>query len=143
MNLLINIDVPDLPAAERFYGEAFGLRRGRRFGDDALEMLGAEVAIYLLHKVAGTPTAEASARDYMRHWSPLHCDGVVEDLDAALIRAVAAGAIQEGAVREPGWGRIVQLADPFGHGWCLVQFVGRGYDLIASDVVAEETGAAA
>ena len=143
MNLLINIDVPDLPAAERFYGEAFGLRRGRRFGDDALEMLGAEVAIYLLHKAAGTPAAEASARDYMRHWSPLHCDVVVDDLDAALIRAVAAGAIQEGAVREPGWGRIVQLADPFGHGWCLVQFVGRGYDLIASDVVADETGAAA
>lgn len=133
MNLLLNIDVPDLPAAERFYGEAFGLRRGRRFGNDALEMLGAEAAIYLLHKMAGTPVAEASMRDYTRHWSPLHCDVVVEDLDAALIRAVAAGAIQEGAVREPGWGRIVQLADPFGHGWCLVQFVGRGYDLIASD----------
>ena len=133
MNLLLNIDVPDLPAAERFYGEAFGLRRDRRFGNDALEMLGAEAAIYLLHKMAGTPVAEASMRDYTRHWSPLHCDVVVEDLDAALIRAVAAGAIQEGAVREPGWGRIVQLADPFGHGWCLVQFVGRGYDLIASD----------
>ena len=132
MNLLLNIDVPDLPAAERFYGEAFGLRRGRRFGDDALEMLGAEVAIYLLHKGAGTPAAEASMRDYTRHWSPLHCDVVVEDLDAALIRAVAAGAIQEGAAREAGWGRIVQLADPFGHGWCLVQFVGRGYDEIAT-----------
>ena len=132
MNLLLNIDVPDLPAAERFYGEAFGLRRGRRFGNDALEMLGAEAAIYLLHKMAGTPVAEASMRDYTRHWSPLHGDVVVEDLDAALIRAVAAGAIQEGAVREAGWGRIVQLADPFGHGWCLVQFEGRGYDEIAT-----------
>ena len=136
MNLLLNIDVPDLPAAERFYGEAFGLRRGRRFGDDALEMLGAEVAIYLLHKAAGTPAAEASMRDYTRHWSPLHGDVVVEDLDAALIRAVAAGAIQEGAVREAGWGRIVQLADPFGHGWCLLQFEGRGYDLIATEAGA-------
>ena len=29
MNLLLNIDVPDLAAAERFYTEAFGLRRGR------------------------------------------------------------------------------------------------------------------
>lgn len=132
MNLLLNIDVPDLPAAERFYGEAFGLRRGRRFGDDALEMLGAEIPVYLLHKAAGTPAAEASMRDYTRHWSPLHGDVVVEDLDAALIRAVAAGAIQEGAVREAGWGRIVQLADPFGHGWCLVQFEGRGYDEIAT-----------
>ena len=132
MNLLLNIDVPDLPAAERFYAEAFGLTRGRRFGDDALEMLGAEIPVYLLHKAAGTPAAEASMRDYTRHWSPLHGDVVVEDLDAALIRAVAAGAIQEGAVREAGWGRIVQLADPFGHGWCLVQFEGRGYDEIAT-----------
>ena len=132
MNLLLNIDVPDLAAAERFYGEAFGLRRGRRFGDDALEMLGAEIPVYLLHKAAGTPAAEASMRDYTRHWSPLHGDLVVDDLDAALIRAVAAGAIQEGAVREAGWGRIVQLADPFGHGWCLLQFEGRGYDEIAT-----------
>ena len=132
MNLLLNIDVPDLAAAERFYGEAFGLRRGRRFGDDALEMLGAEIPVYLLHKAAGTPAAEASMRDYTRHWSPLHGDVVVDDLDAALIRAVAAGAIQEGAVREAGWGRIVQLADPFGHGWCLLQFEGRGYDEIAT-----------
>ena len=132
MKILLNVDVPDLVAAERFYGEAFGLRRGRRFGDDALEMLGAEIPVYLLHKAAGTPAAEASMRDYTRHWSPLHGDLVVDDLDAALIRAVAAGAIQEGAVREAGWGRIVQLADPFGHGWCLVQFEGRGYDEIAT-----------
>jgi lactoylglutathione lyase len=136
MNLLLNIDVPDLPLAERFYGEAFGLAPGRRFGNDALEMLGAQVPLYLLHKAAGTPAAEASMRDYTRHWSPLHCDVVVDDLDSALIRAVAAGAIQEGAVREPGWGRIVQLSDPFGHGWCLVQFVDRGYDLIATEAGA-------
>jgi lactoylglutathione lyase len=132
MNLLLNIDVPDLPAAERFYTAAFGLHRGRVFGDDALELLGAQVPVYLLHKAAGSLGAGASPRDYMRHWSPLHGDVVVEDLDEALIRAVAAGAIQEGAVREAGWGRIVQLSDPFGHGWCLLQFVGRGYDEIAT-----------
>ena len=32
----------------------------------------------------------------------------------------------------PGfWGRIAILADPFGHGLCLLQFSGRGYDTIA------------
>ena len=132
MKLLVNIDVPDLALAERFYTEAFGLHRGRRFGRDALELLGAEVAIYLLHKQAGTIGADVAARDYQRHWTPVHIDVVVDDLDAALIRAVAAGAIQEGAVREAGWGRIVQLADPWGHGWCLLQFLGRGYDEIAT-----------
>jgi lactoylglutathione lyase len=132
MRLLVNIDVPDLASAEAFYTAAFGLRRGRRFGDDALELIGGDIPLYLLHKHAGTIGAGVAARDYLRHWTPIHADVVVDDLDEALIRAVAAGAIQEGAVREAGWGRIVQLADPFGHGWCLLQFLGRGYDEIAT-----------
>jgi hypothetical protein len=28
-------------------------------------------------------------------------------------------------------GRLAQIADPFGHGICFVQFLGRGYDEIA------------
>jgi lactoylglutathione lyase len=132
MRLLLNIDVSDLAAAETFYVAAFGLTPARRFGGGMLELSGAEAPIYLLKKPAGAIDAISPARDYARHWTPLHCDVVVDDLDTALARAVAAGAIQEGAVREANWGRIVQLADPFGHGWCLVQFLGRGYDEIAS-----------
>jgi len=132
MNLLINIDVDDLAAAESFYTAVFGLHPGRRFGSAAVELLGGTAAIYLLSKPAGSVGAGASLRDYSRHWTPLHCDVVVEDLDAALIRALAAGAVQEHAVREHDWGRIVTLADPFGHGWCLLQFRGRGYDEIAT-----------
>jgi len=132
MKLLINIDVPELALAERFYQDAFGLTTGRRFGNDALELLGLPAPIYLLRKIAGSVGAAEAARDYARHWTPIHCDVVVDDLDSALIRAVAAGAIQEGTVREAGWGRIVELADPYGHGWCLLQFVGRGYDEIAT-----------
>src|SRR3546814_116811 len=116
MKLLVNIDVPDLAPAVAFYLAAFGLRIGRRFGDDAVELLGADAPIYLLHKAAGTVGAGDSPRDYARHWTPLHCDVVVDDLDAAIARAIAAGAVQEGATRETTWGRIVQLADPFGHG---------------------------
>jgi predicted enzyme related to lactoylglutathione lyase len=132
MRLLLNIDVPDLAAAERFYVAAFGLMPARRFGGGMLELAGANAPVYLLEKPAGTIGATSSARDYARHWTPLHCDVVVDDLDTSLARAVAAGAIQEGVVCEANWGRIVQLADPFGHGWCLVQFLGRGYDEIAS-----------
>jgi lactoylglutathione lyase len=132
MRLLLNIDVSDLAAAETFYVAAFGLTPARRFGGGMVELVGAEAAIYLLEKPAGTIGAVSSARDYARHWTPLHCDVVVDDIDTALARAVAAGAVQEGAVREANWGRVVQLADPFGHGWCLMQFLGRGYDEIAS-----------
>ena len=130
MRLLLNLDVSDLATAEAFYTGAFGLRPARRLGDGALELDGAQVPIYLLQKPAGSVGAQGSVRDYARHWTPVHVDVVVEDLDAALRRALAAGATQEGAVREANWGRIVQLADPFGHGWCLLQFLGRGYDEI-------------
>lgn len=132
MQLLVNIDVPDVAEAERFYTAAFGLRPGRRFGADFLELLGAGAPIYLLRKDAGTPGAGSALRDYARHWSPLHCDIGVDDLDAALSRALSAGAVQEGPARDAAWGRIVQIADPFGHGWCLIQFSAAGYDAIAT-----------
>jgi lactoylglutathione lyase len=131
MRLLVNIDVPNLDAATRFYTDAFDLRPARRLGGGVIELTGAEAPIYLLQKDSGTPGAARAERDYTRHWTPLHLDVVVDDLDAALARALAAGAVQEGEVRTSDWGRIVQLADPFGHGWCLLQFVGRGYDEIS------------
>jgi len=128
MKQLINIDVPDLAAAERFYIGAFGLQRGRRLGPRVQEMLGGGVPVYLLENTAGSIAAATAMRDYQRHWMPVHLDVVVDYLEPALTRALAAGAIQEGEIREAPWGRIVQLADPFGHGWCLLQFLGRGYD---------------
>src|SRR5262245_62012947 len=91
---LINIDVDDLPRAEAFYTSAFELRIGRRFSNEAVELTGAEVALYLLLKAAGTPPfPEAEQpRAYRRHWTPVHLDFVVGDLDASVARAVAAGA---------------------------------------------------
>jgi lactoylglutathione lyase len=132
MKVLINIDVPNLEEAETFYASAFGLVPARRFGEEVVEMLGAETAIYLLKKRTGSAGAGTTARDYARHWMPMHADVVVEDLARALARALDAGALQEGEIREANWGRIVLIADPFGHGWCLLQFVGRGYDEITT-----------
>ena len=128
MKQLVNIDVPDLASAEVFYTRAFGLHAARRFGADVIEMLGGTAPVYLLKKAAGTAGAGDSERTYERHWMPVHLDIVVDALEPALARALAAGATQEGEVREAAWGRIVQIADPFGHGWCLLQFTGRGYD---------------
>jgi len=134
LELLVNIDVDDLARAERFYREAFGLRAGRRFGDGAVELLGAGTPIYLLVKPAGSAASPATGqrRGYGRHWTPIHLDLVVPDLDSVLERAVAAGASLEGEVGTHAWGRIAVLADPFGHGFCLLQFQGRGYDEIAT-----------
>ena len=123
--LLVNIDVDDRPRAIAFYRDALDLRVGRRFGSHGVELLGANAPVYLLHKPAGTPGGGVQPRRYGRHWTPVHLDFVVEDIAAALTRALAAGARQEGEVRRAVWGWLVTCVDPFGHGFCLVQFNGR------------------
>lgn len=134
MDLLVNIDVDDLDRAIQFYTGAFDLRVSRRFGTDAVELSGASSAIYLLVKPGGTAVSAATAqtRHYARHWTPVHLDIVVADVEAAVARALAAGAVLESPVKTSGWGKLALLADPFGHGFCLLQFVDRGYDEIAT-----------
>jgi predicted enzyme related to lactoylglutathione lyase len=133
-SLLVNIDVADLDSARDFYVGAFGWRVGRRLGPAALELLGADVPIYLLAQPAGTqPAPGAAPRSYERHWTPIHLDIVVDDLDTSLERALRAGARRESEVSTQAWGRIVRLSDPFGNGLCLLQFLGRGYDELLAD----------
>jgi predicted enzyme related to lactoylglutathione lyase len=134
--LLVNLDVFDIERAATFYEEGLGLRVGRRFDAGFVELLGGDVPIYLLAKDAGSrPFAGAEAgRDYARHWTPVHLDFVVEDLDAALARARRAGARLEEAVSEHAYGRLALCSDPSGHGFCLLELRGRGYDeLVGQD----------
>jgi predicted enzyme related to lactoylglutathione lyase len=132
-SLLINIDVEDLGRAVAFYCDAFALTVGRRLGAGAVELLGAAAPIYLLERRAGTPpfAGAADGRSYQRHWTPVHLDLVVDELDGAVARALAAGARQEGSVHDEVWGRMALLTDPFGNGFCILQLQGRGYDELA------------
>ncbi len=50
---------------------------------------------------------------------------------AAVARATAAGAVLESPATVHSWGTIAMLADPFGHGFCLIEFSEQGYDAIA------------
>ena len=45
---------------------------------------------------------------------------------------MAAGATLEREVTEHAYGKLALLADPFGNGFCLIEFSGRGYDEIAT-----------
>lgn len=97
------------------------------------EMLGGTSTIHLLSKSPGTTAFSNSAlsREYKRHWTPVHLDLIVDDISAAAERAVQAGAKLEGEIQSFAWGRLVTLSDPFGHGFCLLQFLGNGYDEVA------------
>jgi predicted enzyme related to lactoylglutathione lyase len=136
MDVLVNIDVDDLSKAVAFYQRAVGLRIGRRFGSLVAEMLGASSPIYLLVKPAGSrpSTQTQELRHYERHWTPIHLDFVVSDLESAVRQAIEAGATLEGEIETHTWGHIAYLADPFGHGICLIEFQGRGYDEIVEQL---------
>jgi uncharacterized glyoxalase superfamily protein PhnB len=134
MQLVVNIDVDDLEQAITFYSAGLGLRLRRRlFADSVAEMSGASSIIQLLLKPAGSSPVSSNpvTRGYKRHWTPVHLDFVVEDLSGAIERAIHAGATLEGTVQSYAWGHLAMLSDPFGHGFCLLQLVGKGYDEVA------------
>ena len=134
MKLLINIDVDDLEQGVAFYQSAFGLSLRRRLFDGTVaEMTGASSNVYLLSKPSGSSASPqvSLARDYSRHWTPVHLDFEVEDVEAAVQRALAAGAKLEDEIQTFPWGRIAKMSDPFGHGFCILEFTGAGYDNVA------------
>jgi PhnB protein len=99
-----------------FYENAFGAMVLHRVGE------GEEIVAQLAVGEAGFWVASASAT--MRRLSPRAIDGatsrtllVVDDPDAVLRQAVAAGATElSPASDEHGW-RIGRIVDPFGHEW--------------------------
>jgi PhnB protein len=102
--------------AVAFYEAAFGAAVLHRVGegDDIVAQLGVDAAVFWV--------AATSAQ--MKRLSPRAIDGttsrtllVVEDPDAVLQRAVAAGATESSPVSdEHGW-RVGRIIDPFGHEW--------------------------
>jgi predicted enzyme related to lactoylglutathione lyase len=128
--VLINIDVPELEPAIRFYTAALGLTHSRTLDDDVAELTGATATLYLLCKAPGTAAVKSPpiARDFRRHWTPVHFDLVVDDVDAAARRALAAGARAETGHVDWRGSRCLSFSDPFGHGFCFIQFERGTYD---------------
>jgi predicted enzyme related to lactoylglutathione lyase len=129
LRIIINIDVPEIEAAVRFYTAALGLAHTRTLDDDTAELTGAAATIYLLRKDPGSAAVQAPpvTREYQRHWTPVHFDLVVDDVDAAAERALAAGAKQETGHIDWRGSRCLSFSDPFGHGFCFIQFESGTY----------------
>lgn len=129
MRVIVNIDVPNLAQAIRFYTAALGLTLNRIIDDDVAELTGASSVLYLLQNAPGSHFAHAmpQGRDYARHWTPVHMDFVVEDLQAAVERAIDAGAIRESECVEWNGSKCISFSDPFGHGFCLIEFENGTY----------------
>ncbi|MEP6939791.1 MAG: VOC family protein [Rudaea sp.] len=119
----IAIDVPDLAEAIRFYTGAFGFTQSAAPFPGVVVLQAGNAQICLLEKRAGSQPSPHTQeqRHYERHWTPVHLDIHVDDLDVALARAVDAGAKQEQVFRNPAHGSAAFCSDPFGHGFCLIE----------------------
>jgi predicted enzyme related to lactoylglutathione lyase len=133
----ICVDVDDLERGIAFYRDVLGLRPGRRLGDGWVELLGASSVIDLLAVPEGSkplPERPEAKRSYARHWTPVHLDFVVDDIHAAVRAATDAGATLDREIQSRPFGLMANLADPFGHGICLLQMNEKGYDALLEDV---------
>jgi predicted enzyme related to lactoylglutathione lyase len=121
-SISISIDVPDLAEGLRFYEQAFGFAKTAEPVPGVAVLKAGSTTLCLLEKRAGTkPSPQTTeTRRYERHWTPVHLDIHVEDLHAALARALAAGAKQEQLFEHGEHGSAAFCSDPFGHGFCLI-----------------------
>jgi catechol 2,3-dioxygenase-like lactoylglutathione lyase family enzyme len=106
----ICIDVDDVAHAVHFYGDGIGLPVIKQEPEWAQLKIG-ELTIWLMKVSAGK--TGAISRDYSRHWTPIHLDVHVDDIE----RAIAAGGKLE-ARPKPS---LANLVDPSGNGVDLVQ----------------------
>ena len=122
MKIGVSIDVPTIEEGIAFYGRAFGFVETSRPIEGVANIRAGDAAICLLAKAAGSSPAPGSAdvRRYERHWTPVHIDIHVDDFDAALARAQAAGARCEQLHKRAGFPPVAFCSDPFGHGFCII-----------------------
>lgn len=117
----VSIDVSDMEKGVLFYSKALGCNK-ERVGADISELSANNATIYLLNKASGSnPLLSGTAsRNYDRHWTPVHLDFSVPDIEQAVSLVLEFGGTKEGS-ESGGWGSIAFCADPFGHGFCLVK----------------------
>lgn len=124
------IDVSSIERGIDFYCNGLGLSVKRKLSPTWVELDGADIPIFLLAPKSmevdlGTRRAQ---RTWDRHWTPVHLDFVVANVADAVDRAVNQGGSLKGEIKEREYGRIVNMADPFGNGFDLIEFSGDGYE---------------
>jgi predicted enzyme related to lactoylglutathione lyase len=127
------IEVTDAEAGIAFYCGGLGLTVKRQFTRHWIELAGAKTPIFLLAEMPAEADlgSRKVPRDFGRHWTPVHIDFIVDDLDGTVARLVAAGAKVEKPTAEKAYGRICWLSDPFGNGFDLIQFNDQAYAAVS------------
>ncbi len=119
----ISVDVPNLADAVQFYVSAFGFSKVSEPVPGVVVLRAGNTEICLLEKRTGSrPSSRTQeTRRYERHWTTVHLDIHVDNLRAALTKALAAGATQEQLFENTEHGSAAFCSDPYGHGFCLIE----------------------
>jgi predicted enzyme related to lactoylglutathione lyase len=117
----VSIDVPRLDEGVRFYGAVFAfVETARPFPTMAI-LDANNVTVCMHEKAAGTRSSIGGTdRRYERHWTPVHLDLHVADLDAVLDKVRAEGGAVENELRSQGPKAVAFCSDPFGNGFCVI-----------------------
>jgi len=115
----ICVDVSDLELATQFYCDALGGSLDKTQASHNTLSVG-DTALHLSLKEEGTDaTGTGCTRTYERHWTPVHLDFDVENIDASVADVERLGGKVEG-LKRGDWGAAAFCADPFGNGFCLL-----------------------
>jgi predicted enzyme related to lactoylglutathione lyase len=124
------IEVTDLARGIEFYCGGLGLTQKRQLGPRWVELAGANLPIFLIAE--RPPVAELGTtkvpRNFGRHWTPVHLDFIVTNLDETVARLCRLGATLDREIQIREYGRMANMADPFGNGFDLIEFSGPEYD---------------
>ncbi len=115
-----SIDVPELEAGVLFYTRVFGfVEKARPFATMAvLDAGNATVCIHEKRAGSSPSPGNVDARRYTRHWTPVHLDVHVPDVDAVVRQVIALGGHVEQSFDRPK--PTAFCADPFGNGFCVL-----------------------
>lgn len=116
----ICIDVSDLEQATVFYTQVLGCCVKSEKETHA-ELTVENSTIYLLEKPENSNALieGVDSRRYKRHWTPVHLDFHLSDIEKAKNLLSEYGGSLEG--EEKGdWGAVAYCSDPFGNGFCIL-----------------------
>jgi catechol 2,3-dioxygenase-like lactoylglutathione lyase family enzyme len=113
MSFDLCIDVDDVARAVRFYADGIGFELVKQEAAWAQLKAGGHT-VWIMKIDAGRQGP--ISRDYSRHWTPLHLDIKVADMESAIARAVAAGGKLESRPKP----ELANFSDPAGNGVDLV-----------------------
>lgn len=118
----VSIDVPNLDDGIRFYGRVFGFSETARPFPSMAVLDANNVTVCMHEKAVGTNSSSAGVdqRRYERHWTPVHLDLHVRDIDALLTRVRTEGGAVESEFRTQGPKPVAFCSDPFGNGFCVI-----------------------